>query len=407
MNKRQTFYGEIDRFWDVLDGEPYAVTEIMPISDERIDQLRIAAREVYRIFEKVLPILRSMDDQALLELGFPVESLPFLRLETMRPLTVIGRFDFIATVDRISLMEWNADTPTFIKEVFEVNDVVAEKQGFGRVNDGENKWLKATVRRAIEAAIHRTKQNPHVVFTSHGDHIEDRLTAEYLQSFWDGATYCPLHALEIRPEEGLYDETGKRIDILYRQTFPIEMALLDRDEDGRNLGQLLLQLVETGRLEIINPPSAFLMQAKSVLALIWMLHETKHPYLSETDHMMIARYFLPTYLSEDTFISSRRSFVKKPIFGREGDTVTVHDGQGDVLLKNEQHTFRDQPAVYQAYRELPTYPLQEEGEVAYMYGVFILGGRPSAIGVRAGERITGNRSYFVPIGRQHEGGRNV
>ena len=159
--------------------------------------------------------------------------------------------------------------------------------------------------------------------------------------------------------------------------------------------------------EIINPPSAFLMQAKSVLALIWMLHETNHPYLSETDHMMIARYFLPTYLSADPFISSQRSFVKKPIFGREGDTVTVHDERGNIMLKNEQHTFRDQPAVYQAYQELPTYSLREEGEVAYMYGVFILGGRPSAIGVRAGERITGNRSYFVPIGRQHEGGRNV
>ncbi|MGI1807019.1 glutathionylspermidine synthase family protein [Exiguobacterium sp. TDN 0502] len=404
MNERQAFYGDIDRFWDVLDGEPYAVTEIMPVSEERIHQLHAAAGEVYRIFEKVLPILREMDDQALQELGFPLESLAFLRLETMRPLTVIGRFDFIATADRISLMEWNADTPTFIKEVFEVNDVVAVKQGFKKVNDGENKWLKAAVRRAIEAAMHRTKEQPHVVFTSHGDHIEDRLTAEYLQSFWTGAAYCPLHDLEIRPEEGLYDDTGRRIDILYRQTFPIEMALLDRDEAGRNLGQLLLQLVEMGKLEIINPPSAFLMQAKSILALIWMLHESEHPYLTSTDHATIARYFLPTYLSAEPFRISRQPYVKKPIFGREGDTVTIHNGEGDVWLRNEQHTFQDQPAVYQAYRELPVYHLKEEGEVAYMYGVFVLGGRPSAIGVRAGERITGNRSYFVPIGQQQERG---
>ncbi len=49
MSRRQTFYGDIDRFWDVLDGEPYAVTEIMPISEERIDQLHIAAQEVYKI----------------------------------------------------------------------------------------------------------------------------------------------------------------------------------------------------------------------------------------------------------------------------------------------------------------------------------------------------------------------
>ncbi|MCG4778710.1 glutathionylspermidine synthase family protein, partial [Eggerthella lenta] len=89
-----------------------------------------------------------------------------------------------------------------------------------------------------------------------------------------------LDELEIRAEDGLYDQQGRRIDILYRQTFPIEMALLDRDEDGTELGRLLLQLVEMGLLEIINPPSAFLMQAKSVLALIWLLHETDHPYLT-------------------------------------------------------------------------------------------------------------------------------
>ncbi|MCG4607422.1 glutathionylspermidine synthase family protein, partial [Bifidobacterium longum] len=58
-------------------------------------------------------------------------------------------------------------------------------------------------------------------------------------------------------------------------------------------------------------------------------------------------------------------------------------------------------AVYQQYQPLPTWQLQDGAEVAYMFGVFVLGGRPSAVGVRAGERITGNRSYFLPIG-QHK-----
>jgi len=401
MRTRQELYGDIEAFWDVLDGEKYALTEVMPVPKETIEALRTAAREAYTIFEKVIPILWTMDDDGLIELGFPKAALSFLRLQTMRPLSVISRFDFIVTGNRISVMEWNADTPTFIKECFEVNDRIARKVGLGSYNDGQAKQLADSVDRAVKAASHRIHhENPHVVFTSHGDNIEDRWTTEYLQQFVAGATYCPLDELEIRAEDGLYDQQGRRIDILYRQTFPIEMALLDRDEDGTELGRLLLQLVEMGLLEIINPPSAFLMQAKSVLALIWLLHETNHPYLTGRDHEVIEEYFLPTYLSPEPFLRQHQAFVEKPIFGREGDTVTVRQGDGTVLFSNEQRSFSNQSAVYQRYQELPMWSLEDETEVAYMFGVFVLGGRPSAVGVRAGERITGNRSYFLPIGQR-------
>ncbi|OIN67571.1 glutathionylspermidine synthase [Exiguobacterium sp. KRL4] len=400
MNERQKLYGDIESFWDLLDGDIYALTEVMPVSKGTIENLRLAARDAYSIFEKVIPILWTMDDQGLLELGFPEAAVPFLRLQTMRPLSVISRFDFIVTGEKISVMEWNADTPTFIKESFEVNDRIAEKVGLQPINPGQATQLAESVCRAVDAAAHRISQRPHVVFTSHGDNIEDRLTTEYLQQFVAGAGYCPLDELEIRPEDGLYDQDGKRIDILYRQTFPIEMALLDRDEDGKELGALLLQLVEMGLLEIINPPSAFLMQAKSVLALIWLLHESKHAYLTDQEHEIIERYFLPTYLSPASFLERRQAFVEKPIFGREGDTVTIHQGNGDVMYSNEQRSFADQSAVYQRYQELPTWQLENGTEVAYMFGVFVLGGQPSAVGVRAGERITGNRSYFLPIGQQ-------
>ena len=399
MSEREDLYGDIESFWDELDGEIYALTDVLTVSSRTLERLRVAARDVYLIFEKVAPILRTMEDDALLELGYPKQALPFLRLETMRPLSIISRLDFIVTDDRISVMEWNADTPTFIKESFDVNDRIAQKRHMMAVNPDEAAKLATSVRRAVAAATHRTKQRPHIVFTSHGDNIEDRLTTEYLQGFVDGAVYCPLDALEIRPEDGLYDQNGRRIDILYRQTFPIEMALLDRDDTGRELGVLLLQLVEQGLLEIINPPSAFLMQAKSVLAVIWALHEADHAYLTGRDHQIIERYFLPTYLEPDVFLEQQHAFVEKPVFGREGDTVTIYQADGRILLSNEQRSFSDQASVYQQYQALPTHVLSNGVEVAYMFGVFVLGGRASAIAVRAGERITGNRSYFLPIGR--------
>ncbi|MCG4840935.1 hypothetical protein, partial [[Ruminococcus] torques] len=78
MRTRQELYGDIDAFWDVLDGEIYALAEVMPVSNETIQALRTAAREAYTIFEKVIPILWTMDDDGLIELGFPKDALPFL-----------------------------------------------------------------------------------------------------------------------------------------------------------------------------------------------------------------------------------------------------------------------------------------------------------------------------------------
>ncbi|WP_114572119.1 glutathionylspermidine synthase family protein [Exiguobacterium flavidum] len=399
MTRREALYGDIEGFWDILEGEEYALTEVMEVSEETVRRIREATGRVQRIFEKTAPVLRDMDDAALRELGYPEETLPFLRLETMRPLTVIGRYDFIVTPDRIALMEWNADTPTFIKELFVVNDRIAAKRGFLGVNTGEEELLAASVNKAIAACRHRVPHEARVVFTSHGDHIEDRLTTEYLRSFTQ-ASYCPLDQLELRAGDGLYDAEGQRIDILYRQTFPVEVMLLDRGEAGENIGAGLLELVETGLLEIINPPSAFLMQAKSVQALIWMLHETRHPYFDEEEHEWIGRYFLPTYLDEEEIRRLGRPYVRKPVFGREGDTVTIHEADGTLRLAEHQQSFRDQAAVYQSYVELPVTPIKEG--LAYMFGSFSLGGKPSAIGVRAGERITGNRSYFLPIGIKGE-----
>ncbi len=148
------------------------------------------------------------------------------------------------------------------------------------------------------------------------------------------------------------------------------------------------------------------MQAKSVLALIWMLHEANHPYLSETDHMTIARYFLPTYLSADPFISSQRSFVKKPIFGREGDTVTVHDGQGNIMLRMNSIRFVIKRLFIKRIKNYRRTHFRKRRSRVYVWCLYFRR-KTKCDWCTCGERITGNRSYFVPIGRQHEGGRNV
>ncbi len=83
----------------------------------------------------------------------------------------------------------------------------------------------------------------------------------------------PMSELRIT-DEALVDTDGIPIDVLYRQTYPIEDLLEDHDPiTGDFVGIELLQLVKRGKLSIINPISAFLMRPKSVQSLIWGLAE--------------------------------------------------------------------------------------------------------------------------------------
>jgi glutathionylspermidine synthase len=159
-----------------------------------------------------------------------------------------------------------------------------------------------------------------------------------------------------------------------------------------------VDLVQRRKLIMLNPISAFLLQSKAVQALMWGLAEEGKFYTDE-ECETIFQYMLPTYLDSVPF-NGRGPFVKKPSFGREGDTVSIHQ-DANVLEKNELQTYEDELPVYQEYVELPTVTLNTEKgleTLSYMFGSFFLAGQPSAIGVRAGEKITGNESYFLPIG---------
>ena len=162
-------------------------------------------------------------------------------------------------------------------------------------------------------------------------------------------------------QRGLYDEKGEKIDILYRQTYPIEHLIDDEDPlTKEKVGQLLMKLVQEKELAILNPPSAFLLQSKAVMALIWGLHEEKHSFYTEEEHDWISNYFLPTYLEEDLFQQQGISYVKKPSFGREGDTVEIYKGTGEKIEEDIHKTYSDSLPVYQQFIELPKTIVQTE-----------------------------------------------
>jgi glutathionylspermidine synthase len=401
--ERKKFYEQIPEFWADMYGQEYALYEPFFIDKEAVDSVKEFGSRASHILFKTTALLQNLEDDTLSLLGFPDSLFPFLRFQTPLPKTVIGRIDSIETLEGHKVMEFNSDTPTFIYECFKVNGLISKHFESNNPNAGKEDELKRAVRSAILTSYRglKTSHSPNIVFTSHDENIEDKQTVLYLKKLSGfPSQYIPLDQLIIRKNEGLYDSEGKKIDVLYRQTFPIELLIQDRDVvTDEEIGLHLTDLVIQNKLAIINPPSAFLLQSKAVLAVIWGLHEERALYFTEEEHEWIARYFLPTYLEPDLFLENNEMFVQKPVFGREGDTVRIFDEKGRLLDQDKHTTYEQYTSVYQKYVPLPTMKFQSQKgtiEGHRMTGTFIINGQSSAFGYRVGNRITDNLSYFLP-----------
>ncbi|EOP41907.1 glutathionylspermidine synthase family protein [Bacillus cereus] len=404
IKKRKEFYSNYLHFWSDLYECEYSLFHVFPITEQTMKQLQVATERMGKIFFKTARILRNLSNEQLLELGFPTASLPFIRLKGMYPESVISRFDFALTEDnRIKMLEFNSDTPTFIVECFQMNGKVCEELDYDDPNANQERLLSSGITKAV-MEFTKGMEEPNVVFTAHPEHIEDWNTTMYLSGLCHVENkVMPMTELRIT-DDALVDRDGLPIDVLYRQTYPIEDLIEDQDpETGDLVGVELLQLVKEGKLFIINPLSAFLLQPKSIQCLIWGLAEEGAFYTSE-EQKWIKEYMLPTYLEPDLFLG-KSPFVQKPSFGREGDTITIRDKDTNIMIRNAHETYKSSLPIFQKYTELPVVFLETEKgieKLSYVFGAFLIAGKASSIGIRAGEKITGNESYYLPVGIKKE-----
>lgn len=406
-DKWEKFYNPLKSdFWaEYSDGE-YALLDIHLLTKEEIYDIRMATERIGRIFSKTNQMLRTAPDDTLWELDFDQETYHYLRMKTIEPESVISRVDWIKTPAGYKAMEINSDTPTFIKECFHINGLVCKEFDIRNPNEGMDRELSHAMRKAIMDSFKFNGGTgiPYVVFSSYYDHFEDRFTTEYLLKLSGlvNASYCPLHELKI-DENGVYDSNDRKIDVLYRQTWPVEYLVHDENQEtGIKIGQMLLDHIVNKKVAVINPPSAFLMQSKAVQVVIWGLHEEGVFYTNE-EHRWIEQYMLPTYFEPDWFLEDKESYVKKPCFGREGDTVEIFGPDGSVIYGDSQMNYKDSAPVFQEFVELPKTTINTaEGkkDVHYMTGCFLISGKPSSIGIRAGKVVTDDNSYFLPVGEK-------
>src|SRR5699024_2711378 len=134
--------------------------------------------------------------------------------------------------------------------------------------------------------------------------IEDKMTVEYnrLHSEHKGKSkFVALEDISVT-KEGLYDTEGNLIKYWFR-LYPLEYwedeIIVEQNNEGKDeevhLGEILSKLVIEGKLEIINPVSAFLVQNKNFYRLIYSQLKDNQLRLSRESLKTIETRLLATY----------------------------------------------------------------------------------------------------------------
>ncbi|MGF7087437.1 glutathionylspermidine synthase [Kroppenstedtia sanguinis] len=387
--------------WDWYYGEEYALADLHPIPLEFRTELAIATEALGHVFARVAEVTRRGEESLFAELGLPRETWQAVRV-TLDPKypTVIGRFDFARTPEGLKMLEFNSDTPTGVVEAFYVNGKICELGGMEDPNAGMDQQIRQAFSTSICSYRKRGFSCDRIFFSALGWHEEDAGTTRYLmEKSALPARFVPLEDLRVTPDRLTARWEGEEIpvDVLYR-LHALEILAGDTDEDGYPTGAHMLDQVAQGNLLLINPPSALLSQTKAMQALLWNLYE-ENRFLTPEEREIVATYMLPTYL-ENRFLG-KEPYVVKPIFGREGGAVRLCDAQGRVEHQDSDLLYADQPMIYQKRVELEPVEIETlkgpfQGHL--LWGSFLIEGKSSAILARVDGPITGNLSYFLPVG---------
>lgn len=407
--RRERIYGPLRRegifTWDRMYGEEYALASLHTITPEQRQELAEATTRLGQIFHKVVQIVQQAPDELLLELGIPLVARGAVRMSVQENApTLIGRFDFAATEQGLKMLEFNSDTPTSIVEAFHVNGAVCSYFGSSNPNAGMEEHLYHGFQNLLQRYKELGYTTEEIYFSALDWHEEDAGTTRYLlRQSGLRAQFVPLADLRWYEDTLAALKTDgeqwelHRIDVLYR-LHALEKLVEERDADGFPTGEHVLDLVARRRLAMINPPQGFLAQTKALQALIWNLQESGAFFTAE-EQATIARYLLPTYL-ENRFLG-KFAYVTKPIFGREGGAVVLCDVNGVPEEQDVEELYWEQPMIYQQRVELPQVTVETlKGRYTghLLWGSFLIDGQASAIVARLGERITGNLSYYLPVG---------
>lgn len=288
--------------------------------------------------------------------------------------SVYGRFDLrYDGTGPAKLLEYNADTPTSLVEAASPQWFWMEERfpGADQWNSLHERLIAAWKK---QAALLPPGSPLYFAYSSADELGEDLMTVAYLQ---ETAEQAGLDTAWISMEEIGWDPLSSRfVDKQLRfirscfKLYPWEWLTTDRFAD--HVLDTLDNGGGTGSTLWIEPAWKMLLSNKALLAVLWELYPG-HPNL------------LPAYLDGPRELADSQGYVAKPLLGREGAGVTIHE-PGAVPVP------REEPCCYQELSLLPDF----DGNRVVL-GAWVVEDESAGLGIRESSGpVTDAYARFLP-----------
>ncbi len=270
------------------------------------------------------------------------------------------------------LLENNADTPTSLYETGFWQWLWLEDKVNGgellRESDQFNSLQEKLVHRFYELRLNKPGHTLHLSCCKDTD--EDRGTVQYLE---DCANEAGIDTKFVfiedigEGEDGCFTDLDDQVITWIFKLYPWEFML--REEYSF--------LIKNSFSQWIEPPWKSILSNKAILPILWHQHPN-HPNL------------LPAFFEDDPNIGKLGSWVKKPIFAREGANIEIHDN--GLLIEKSDGPYGNEGYIYQQYSPLPKF-----GENFTLVGSWLVNDQAAGISIREdSNRITQDLSRYLP-----------
>jgi len=361
------------------DESSYLSQQLVQITEAEAAAYYEAGNTLYEMFVEAGQYV--IDNDLFHEIGIPFNLIDLIKESWEHEVHwhLYGRFDLAGGIDGtpIKLLEFNADTPTALFETAIVQWAILKQNGmdesrqFNILYDKllENFQRLVTLEESV-ASFESRYEGWRFLFTAIRGNAEEENTVRLLQHIATEAGYETAFAyideVEFGSDEGIFYQE-ERYELWFK-LIPWEDIAIEESE----LGALLTDIVKHQKAIIFNPAYTLMFQSKGLLPILWQLFP-EHPLLLESA-------FEPLEGVKQ---------VKKPIFGREGGSVSILDAQGRVLSQ-EPGAYDAFASIYQAYTALPA----DSSGARYQAGLFFAY-ESCGLGFRKGGEIMNNLSKFV------------
>ncbi|MEU3463437.1 glutathionylspermidine synthase family protein [Streptomyces sp. NPDC006733] len=361
--------GSLRPYWDESAYYSFTLPEVEALED--------VVEELHRLCLDAAAYIVEHDRFA--DLGITDRRLTGLIAESWRRRaelpSLYGRFDLrYGGVDGgpAKLLEYNADTPTSLVEAASAQWFWMEDRfpGADQWNSLHERLVAAWKRQAPLLA-------PGPVHFAHSDADElgeDLMTVAYLR---ETAEQAGLATEALSVERIGWDElTGRFVDErlgFIRSCFKLyPWEWLVADEFGPQVLDTLDNGGGTGATCWIEPAWKMLLSNKALLAILWE-RNPGHPHL------------LPAYLDGPRELADGPGYVVKPLLGREGAGVTLHEPGAPPAVP-------DGPSCYQELAPLPDF----DGNRVVL-GAWVVEDEAAGLGIReSAGPVTDEYARFVP-----------